>query len=176
MKIVILNGSPRKGNTLTAINAFAEGAKQKNDIEIIDTYRYKISPCMGCEACECSKGCVAKDDSNMIIDKLVVADMIVFASPVYWWGITAQIKLVIDKAYCRASLLKDKKVGVIIVGGSSVDNEQYKLIRGQFRCISEYLNWNIIFHEDYSAYETGDLAENVTAIEELKAIGTGVSQ
>ena len=171
MKILVLNGSPRKGNTVTAITAFAEGAKLNNEVEIVDTYKLKVSPCMGCEACECSKGCVASDDSNMIVDKMVAADMIVFASPVYWWGITAQMKLVIDKSYCRGAMLKGKKIGVIIVGGDSVDGEQYKLIRGQFKCISEYLDWTILFHKDYSAYGTGDLAKDTNALKDLKSVG-----
>ena len=174
MKILVLNGSPRKGNTVTAITAFAEGAKANNEVEIIDTYKLKVSPCMACDACECTKGCVASDDSNMIVDKIVSADMVVFASPVYWWGISAQMKLVIDKAYCRAGLLKGKKIGIIIVGGSSIDNEQYKLIRGQFNCISEYLDWNIIFYKDFSASGTGDLAKDTAAIENLRAIGAQV--
>ena len=84
VKILVLNGSPRKGNSVTAINAFAEGAKAKNEVEIVDTYKLNVSPCMACGACECNKGCVAKDDSNMITDKAVNADMIVFVSPVYW--------------------------------------------------------------------------------------------
>lgn len=83
MKIVIVNGSPRKGNTYSAINAFVEGAKDNNDIEVIDSYKLKISPCVACGTCECYKGCVAKDDSNPTVDKLVNADMIIFATPVY---------------------------------------------------------------------------------------------
>lgn len=171
MKIMVLNGSPRNGNTVTAVNAFAEGAKAKHEVEIVDTYKLDIGPCMGCGACECYKGCVADDDTNMIIDKLAAADMIVFASPVYWWGITAQMKLVIDKCYCRGTMLGGKKAGVIIVGGSPVDNEQYALIRGQFGCISGYLGWDIVFHKDYSATETDDLAKDAEALAELKAEG-----
>lgn len=171
MKILILNGSPRKGNSVTAINAFTEGARENNEVEIVDTYKLKVSPCVACKKCEYQNGCVAKDDSNMIVDKMVAADMIVFASPVYWWGITAQMKLVIDKCYCRGKLLRNKKIGVIIVGGSPVDNEQYKLIRGQFSCISKHLDWNIVFHKDYYASAKDDLAGNAEALEELREEG-----
>lgn len=171
MKILVLNGSPRKGNTVTAIQAFQKGAEGKHEVEIVDTYKLNISPCMACGACGCTKGCVAKDDSNMIVDKLVAADMIVFATPVYWWGVTAQMKLVIDKCYCRGIPLKGKKVGVIVVGGAALDNEQYKLIRGQFNCIGKYLSWDILFHQDYSASDKTDLAGNAEALAELTAIG-----
>ena len=171
MKILVLNGSPRKGNTVTAIHAFAEGARDKNEIEIIDTYKLNVGPCMGCGACECHKGCVAKDDTNTIVDKMVDADVIIFATPVYWWGITAQMKLVLDKCYCKGMMLKGKKVGVIVVGGSTTDNEQYRLIRGQFKCISEYLEWDILFHKSYYASRKEDLAGNAEALAELKSEG-----
>lgn len=171
MKILVLNGSPRKGNSVAAINAFKEGAEKNHEVEVVETYKLNVDPCMACDVCGCQKGCVAKDDSNMIVDKMVAADMIVFASPVYWWGITAQLKLVIDKAYCKGAYLQGKKAGVIIIGGAATDNEQYKLIRGQFNCISEYLRWDILFHRDYSASAKDDLLKNPAALEELRAEG-----
>ena len=171
MKVLVLNGSPRRGNSLTAIHAFEDGAKAKHNVEIVDTYKLNVGPCLGCGACQCQNGCVAKDDSNMIVDKIVEADVVVFVSPVYWWGITAQLKMVIDKCYCRGMQLKDKKVGVIIVGGSPVDDEQYSLIRGQFGCISKYLGWNILFHKDYYASDRNDLAGNTEALRELREEG-----
>ena len=75
MKIVIINGSARKGNTLTAINAFIKGASEKNEIEIIEPDKLNIAPCKGCGVCQCSKGCVDKDDTNPTIDKIAAADM-----------------------------------------------------------------------------------------------------
>ena len=56
MKIVIINGSARKGNTLAAINAFIKGASEKNKIEIIEPDKLNIAPCKGCGVCQCSKG------------------------------------------------------------------------------------------------------------------------
>ena len=56
MKIVIINGSARRGNTLTAIDAFIKGASEKNEIEIIQPDRLHIAPCKGCGACQCYKG------------------------------------------------------------------------------------------------------------------------
>lgn len=106
MKIVIINGSARKGNVLTAIDAFQKGAAAGNDIEIIQPDQLHIAPCKGCGACQCYKGCVDKDDTNATIDQIVSADMIVFATPVYWWGMSAQLKQVIDKCYCRGMQLQ----------------------------------------------------------------------
>ena len=171
MKIVIINGSARKGNVLTAINAFIEGASSKNEIEVIQADKQHIAPCKGCGACQCYKGCIDQDDTNATIDTIVSADMIVFATPVYWWGMSAQLKQVIDKCYCKGLQLKEKKIGVIIVGGSPVDNIQYELISKQFECMANYLSWDIQFMKSYYANARDDLKKNVEAIEELKDIG-----
>ena len=82
MNIIIVNGSARKGNTLTAIDALIKGASEKNTIEIIEPDKLNIACCKGCGACQCYKGCVDKDDTNPTIEKIAGADMIVFATPV----------------------------------------------------------------------------------------------
>ena len=83
MKIAVVNGSPRKGNTAAAIEAVLSGIGSNHEIDIIDLNRLNISPCKGCGACQCYKGCVDKDDTNPTVDKVADADMIVFATPVY---------------------------------------------------------------------------------------------
>ena len=174
MNIVIVNGSARKGNTLTAIEAFVKGASEKNEIEVLAADRLKIAACKGCGVCQCSKGCVDQDDTNLVVDKLAAADMIVFATPVYWWGMTAQLKLVIDKCYCRGIQLKGKKVGILVVGGAPVDNVQYELIRKQFECMAEYLSWEIVFQKSYQAYDRSDLEKQGEVLAELEKIGENV--
>ena len=171
MKIVLVNGSPRKGNTLAAMNAFAEGAKEKNEIEFIHADEVSVSPCRGCDACRCMNGCVAEDDTNRVIDSLVDADMIVFGTPVYWWGMTAQLKLVIDKCYCRGTYLKKKKIGIILCGGASTENEEYDLIKRQFECMAEYLNGDILFVGKYCANDADDLLKDADSMAELKTLG-----
>ena len=171
MKIVIINGSAREGNTLTAINAFIKGASEKNEIEIIEPDKLNIAPCKGCGVCQCSKGCVDKDDTNPTIDKIAAADMILFATPVYWWGMSAQLKLVIDKCYCRGLQLKNKKVGTIVVGGSPVDSIQYELIDKQFDCMAKYLSWDMLFNKSYYATARDELEKNKNSMNELEGIG-----
>lgn len=175
MKIVIVNGSPRKGNTVSAIEAFVEGAKANNEIEIIDADKLDISGCKGCDACGCTKGCVAQDDTNATVDKLVAADMIVWATPVYWWGMTAQMKLVVDKCYCKGSMMTGKKIATIVTGGAATDNVQYELIKGQFDCIAKRLKWDIVFNKSFSAEAVGELADDAEAIAELKAAGEAIA-
>ena len=171
MNIIIVNGSARKGNTLTAIEAFAKGASEKNKIEIIEPDKLNIAYCKGCGACQCYKGCVDKDDTNPTIEKIAEADMILFATPVYWWGMSAQLKLIIDKCYCRGLQLKNKKVGTIVVGGSPVDSIQYELINKQFDCMAKYLSWDMAFQKSYYATAKDELAKNADAMKELENIG-----
>ena len=171
MKIAIVNGSPRKGNTYTAINALINGTAGKHDIDIIEADKLNISGCKGCGVCQCHKGCVAKDDTNATVDRLVNADMIVFATPVYWWGMTAQLKLVIDKCYCKGMLLKNKKVGLITVGGAPMGSIQYELISKQFRCMADYLGWDMMFDITFSANGKDELSVNTEAVKELENIG-----
>ena len=171
MKIVIINGSARKGNTLRAIDAFIKGASEKNAIEIIQPDRLHIAPCKGCGVCQCYKGCVDQDDTNSTIDKVAAADMILFATPVYWWGMSSQLKLIIDKCYCRGLQLKNKKVGTIVVGGSPVDSIQYELIDKQFSCMAKYLSWDMIFQKSYYATDSDKVAKNKDSIRELENIG-----
>lgn len=174
MNIVVINGSPRKGNTHAAIDAFCQGASEKHSVEVIDAYKLSVAPCKGCDSCGCVNGCIDQDDTNMIADKFIAADMIVFATPVYWWGMSAQLKLIVDKLYCKAANMKGKSIGVIVCGGSPTDAEQYDLIRRQFKCIANYLNWDIRFHNDYYASAKTDFASDPAAVEEMKAAGAAL--
>ena len=102
MNIVVLSGSPRKGaNTDTMVDAFAETAREGgHTVEVVRVANKKISGCLGCKYCFAHEGtCVQKDDMVGVIEAIKVADMVVFASPIYWFDITAQEKTVIDRMY-----------------------------------------------------------------------------
>ena len=107
MKIVVLNGSPRKGgNTEIMAQAFAEAArKNQNEVSILDVASMNICGCLGCKYCWAHKGeCVQKDDMGKVFAALADADVVVFASPIYWFDITAQMKTVIDRLYAGGSV------------------------------------------------------------------------
>ena len=70
--------------------------------------------------------------------------------------------------------MKGKKVGILIVGGATVDNVQYDLIKKQFECIAEYLNWNVLFYKPYSANERDELAQDKEAMKEMEQLGKEV--
>lgn len=102
MNIVVLSGSPRKGaNTDTMVEAFAETVREVgHTVEVIRVASKKIAGCLGCQYCFTHEGiCVQKDDMANVIESLKDADMVVFASPIYWFDITAQEKAAIDRLY-----------------------------------------------------------------------------
>ena len=102
MNIVVLSGSPRKGaNTDTMVDTFAEAAREGgHTVEVVRVVGKKIAGCLGCRYCfEHEGACVQKDDMAGVIESLKNADMVVFASPIYWFDITAQEKAVIDRLY-----------------------------------------------------------------------------
>lgn len=174
MKTLIFNGSPRQGNTTTAIEALKKGFENIDDIQIeeIDASNVSVSPCIACDSCQNGEGCVYTDDTNPIMEKVLDADMIVFATPVYWWGITAQLKLIIDKFYSQSETLKglEKKVGIVAIGEAEQEDPQYTLIAEQFRCICNYLGWETVFCNTFTAGDVGDLAAMPKAIAELEGL------
>lgn len=102
MNIVVLSGSPRKGaNTDIMVEAFAETAREGgHTVEVIRVASKKIAGCLGCQYCFTHEGaCVQRDDMIGVVESLQDADMVVFASPIYWFDITAQEKAAIDRLY-----------------------------------------------------------------------------
>lgn len=108
--ILILSASPRKGgNSDLLCDAFAQGAKEAgHTIEKIYVQDQKISGCMACYGCRGKGVCVQKDDMAAILDKLVVADVIVLATPVYFYAMDGQLKTLIDRTLPRYTEIRDK--------------------------------------------------------------------
>ena len=174
MKALLLNGSPRQGNTHVALEALKKGFENIKGLEVgeLAATDVDVSPCVACDTCGEAGKCIFDDDTNEVIDAIVEADMIVFATPVYWWGVTAQLKLIIDKMYSKCDQLKEcnKKIGIIAIGEAEQEDPQYELIAKQFECICGYLGWEIVFSKSYTAGDAGELAENKDAMAELKGL------
>jgi multimeric flavodoxin WrbA len=175
MKFLLLNGSPRlNGNTRTAINAVADGIKENipdAEIELYDVTRHRISGCTNCDECRDNGGnCIMPDESAGIINKIADADCVIFGSPVYWWGVSSQLKAVIDKMYSKVAGLQEckKMIGTVVIGGSDTTNPQYRIIREQFECICDYLGWNIVFSYSAEAQEAGEILKKQDEMEVLR--------
>ena len=122
--IVILNGSMRRGgNTELLAEAFARGAGLHNHVEILSVADYQVNPCLGCNACFQRPGnsCVQQDDMQRIYPKLRDADMLLLASPVYFYGISAQLKAVIDRLHTpMRDSFRIRRTGLLLVGAATL--------------------------------------------------------
>lgn len=112
-KILVISGGGRpNGNTAQLVNEFVKGAaKSGHDTQIISLNKLKVNGCMGCNACRYGKPCIQKDNFNDLVPKIKEADLIVFASPLYFWTISAKIKAFIERFYCIAIEDKNPPLG-----------------------------------------------------------------
>lgn len=101
--LIIQGGGRANGNTSKLVSSFAQGVKDANhQVEIISLSKWKVNGCLGCNACRYGKPCIQKDDFNDIVPKIEWADCIVFASPLYFWTISAKLKAFIERFYSIA--------------------------------------------------------------------------
>ena len=161
-KIVILNGAGKKnGNTAAMIQAFKDGAAG-NEMTEFYLQTMQIHGCLDCGGCKRKeKGswepCVQKDDMGQIYAAVREADILVFASPVYWWDITGTLKTAIDRIY--AALVNDSsgvpKETVLLMtsGGSTIDH-----MLDWYRNLESWLQWK-------------DIGTAMNDLEEAKRIG-----
>ena len=141
--ILILNGSMRKnGNTARLVQSFADGAVQNNNVEIVYVADYNVNPCIGCNSCFVREGnkCFQDDDMVKIYEKLRNADIVVIASPVYFYGISAQLKAIVDRLHTpMRNTFHIKKLGLLLVGAVQLPNlfdpilMQYQMVLDFFK-------------------------------------------
>lgn len=120
-KILILEGSPRKGgNTDLLADQFAAGAiAAGHEVEKIYIKDKTVNGCLGCGVCQRKGGkCVQKDDMTEIYEKMLAANVVVFASPVYFYSWTSQIKTVIDRTFAIEPTLTDTKFYLLSAGAA----------------------------------------------------------
>ena len=145
MKITILNGSPRPGgNTEIMAQAFEKGAREAgHEVTLINLAGKKITGCLGCHYCFVHDGtCVQKDDMADILKVIDETDLLVFASPIYWFDITAQLKTVIDRMYARGKIgFHFKKTALLLDSGS---DGVYDAALAQYKAMCSYLRWQSV--------------------------------
>ena len=180
MKLLIFNGSPREGNTVEALKALNEGLANYPEIEVTEIKAADLSiiPCTGCAACMNEGDCIYEDDSWETNRLIRDADFILFATQVYWWGITSQLKLVIDKFYACIELFNKlhKKVGTIAIGEAGLYDPQYEIIEKQFWCICDYLGWDKVFSKSYSANKPTDLHDQPESLDEIRGLAKVIAE
>ncbi|HKK96241.1 MAG TPA: flavodoxin family protein [Anaerovoracaceae bacterium] len=177
MKILLINGSPRNdGNCKNAIEIIENKlGKYENNFEIntINLVEKKLLGCIQCDDCKRNGGnCNQNDDSSEIINNIYDSDFVIFVSPVYWWNITGQMKIIIDKFYSKEDEFNHikKRIGYLTIGAEGQEDDQYHFIKKQLQYFADGFDWDIEFNISLTADAKGDLIKNEDSIEDINNV------
>lgn len=144
MKIIILQGSPNKnGSTSILAESFTQGAvKSGHSVERIDITDKKIRACTVCVACGYDGPCVQKDDAEQIKAAILDADMIVFATPLYYFGMSAQLKTVVDRFCAFNSRMNRKNMKSALPSVAwNADDWTFDALESHYHTLVKYLDF-----------------------------------
>lgn len=153
-KIVILNGSPRlNGNTKGLIEAFTEGAKSKgHEVICFDLQTMDIHGCLGCFGGGKDKKspCVQKDDMQKIYPEYAAADVVVLASPMYYWGFSGQLKCAFDRLFavaeCNMFYRNPKKQAVMLMAAEGNSKSNSEPVITYYEGLMKRMGWKNLGH------------------------------
>lgn len=143
MKILVITGSPRKnGNSNTLAEHFIRGAKEAgHEIVRFDAAFKEVHPCIACNKCGMNGACVFKDDFEFVRKHILDAGMVVFATPMYYFGISAQIKAVIDRFYAINGSIHVPKKAALLMTYADNNKRKEKAITDHYEVLLDYLGW-----------------------------------
>ena len=143
MKILVITGSPRKnGNSNTLAEHFIKGAKEAgHEVVRFDAAFKKVHPCIACNRCGMNGQCVFKDDFEFIRKHIADADLVAFATPMYYFGISAQIKTVIDRFYAINGQIHVPKKAVLMMTYADNSKKKESAIISHYEVLLDYLGW-----------------------------------
>ncbi|ALP95122.1 MULTISPECIES: flavodoxin family protein [Intestinimonas] len=176
-KVLILSGSPRKGgNSDLLCDEFLRGAQESgNQVEKVFLRSKKVAPCNACYYCKNSGGkCAIPDDMAEILDKMQAADVIVMASPVYFYSIGAQMKAVIDRSVARWTNIPNKEFYYIMTAAEDSDTVMdctLECFRGFAACLDGAQEKGVIYGK--GVYEAGAI-KGLPAMREAYEMGKQV--
>jgi multimeric flavodoxin WrbA len=175
-KILVLAASGRKGgNSDILCGEFIKGAEETgHGTEKIYINDMNINYCLGCGLCREKGGCVYKDDMAGIVGKMIACDVLVLATPVYFYSMNAQMKTLIDRTFARYSEMKNKEIYIIVTGGA--DAEHYldtavEGLRGFIGCLPGAKEKGVVY--GVNAGEAGTV-RNTPAIKQAYVMGKAV--
>lgn len=164
-KILLISGSNRKGNTEYILNRVKDSIKNS---EIILLRNKTIEYCKGCLSCHHKDKCVIEDDTNFIIDKLLVSDIIIFGVPNYFDNVSGLFKNFIDRLHplYKSEKLKNKKVYFIYVGGGKVEGTENKMHQATDGFI-KYLQLDLKHEFSFQALNINDMKKEDEMIDNM---------
>lgn len=164
--ILIVNSSPRKNSNTRALaaRAAAAAAEKGHEVETVEIGREKINPCIGCETCHTRTPgkCVFDDAMTDFYTKIAKADVIVFSGPIYYFAVSAQTKVFLDRTYAIGpEAFAGKRVGAIFAYGDDdpVKSGCVNAIR-MFQDICAYTGATWAGALYGTAMEEGEVADN----------------
>lgn len=143
MNVVVLTGSPhKKGTSSLLADRFADGCLEAgHTVTRFDCAFLGVHPCRACGTCAKKGECIFKDDfTKEIAPRLLEADVVCFASPTYWFNISAQLKLAVDRFFAFDARLHGKKSACLLVTCEGPD-EVFRGIQGWYEGCLSYLDW-----------------------------------
>lgn len=149
-KILILNGSPRmKGNTAMLCDSFTKGAETAgHSVSRFDLQKMDIHGCLGCMkgGKDPQSPCVQKDGMDKIYGPYEEADIVVLASPLYYWGFSGQLKTAFDRLFAVAECNKDYanpvKDCILIMAAEGDTPDNWKPALDYYEALTGFLKWN----------------------------------
>ena len=173
-KILIFSASPRRrGNSDRLCDAFSQGAVEAgHQVEKIFLRDKSIHYCLGCGVCNTTHQCVQKDDMQDILNKMVEADVLVFATPVYFYTMNAQMKTLIDRTTPRYTDISHKEV-YFLLAAADTDRSSLQRTLESFRgftedCLEDTKEKGIVYGT--GVWQVGEI-EHSPALEEAYQMG-----
>lgn len=143
MKIVVLEGSPNQhGSSNMLADNFIRGAEEAgHTVKVIDAAHADIHPCIGCIHCGYEGPCVQKDDVEKFRQDILDADMMVFVTPLYYYGMSAQLKILIDR-FCafNSSIQRKRMKSALLTAAWNSDGWTFDALEAHYRTLVHYLN------------------------------------
>lgn len=181
-KIIVLNGSPRsRGNTAALIREFVNGAEAAGgSVTVFELQRMKIHGCLGCLAGggNPESPCTQKDDMDRIYPVYKESDVVVFASPMYYWAFSGQLKIVIDRLFAVTEAnhwqTPEKSCAMLMAAeGSGRENDAPVL--DYYQSLVKFLNWQDLGHLIAGGVlKAGDI-EGKTVLEDARSFGASIA-
>ena len=185
MNVLALQASPRKeGNTVTLARAILEGLKSGGVKRVSEVFldELEIHPCTNCDACRREGGpfCVFDDGMSPLYRRFIEADLVVLASPVYWWSISAQLKLFIDRLYGlnfekHPEYYRGKKLALVFTHQEEHPCCGAELARKMFDEIADYTEMTIAGDLRYSS-DARHVRESPEKLAEARELGANLAR
>lgn len=182
-KIIILNGSPREnGNTKTLIEYFKKGAKNaNNEVICFDLQKMNIHACLGCfkGGKDAQSPCVQKDDMEQIYTHYQNADIVVLASPMYYWSISGQLKCAFDRLFAVAELDSNyknpQKSCILLMAAEGETQYNFAPVKFYYENLLSHLGWkNLGIIYAGGNIEIGDILNKTEQLKQAEKLGNSI--